>query len=82
MEIESGLLEIALQSMIESPAIIADDLTSFRDTRSKVGHLKAFGMGHDAVLDNVTDLGWVTALHSFFDEDKVHHSEGAKAPIS
>ena len=68
---------VDLERLEESPRTTESEKAIFRETRSKVAHVRGYLEGRPTDLSCVDDLGWVKRLKSVF-EGQTTHPRGAE----
>ena len=68
---------VDLERLEESPRTTESEKAIFRETRSKVAHVRGYLEGRATDLSCVDDLGWVKRLKSVF-EGQITHPRGAE----
>ena len=64
----SSDLDVDLDRLEESPRTTEAEKVIFRETRSKVAHVRAYLEGRPTELASVDDLGWVKRLKGVFED--------------
>lgn len=63
----SSNVDIDLERLEESNLINEAERAIFKDTRSRIAHVRAYMEGRPTELSSVEDLGWVRKLKSVFE---------------
>ena len=77
----SSDVDIDLERLEESPRTTEAEKVVFRETRSRIAHVRAYLEGRPTELSSVDDLGWVKRLKSVFESQTTQQQRAGEASV-